>query len=58
MWEWEKSLVMFHFMEGELLAWDLCARSCLSQLLTLRDMDMCLLEKNPFSWKFHLSEET
>jgi len=32
-------------MESDLLTWDLHAPSCMSQLLTLRDMDMCLREK-------------
>lgn len=36
MWEWEKSLVTFHLMEGELLMWNAHAPSCLSQVLTLR----------------------
>lgn len=43
--EGEKSLVMLHLMEGELLMWDLHPPSCLSQSQTLRDMDMCLREK-------------
>lgn len=38
----EKSLVVLLLMEGELLTWDLHVPSCLSQPMTLRDVDVCL----------------